>query len=1306
SGNGISVESTGKKLYELRKGSSLETKLLVGFCLMIRREVIDRIGLLDEELFLGNDDLEYSLRMRMNGFRLLIATDVFVYHKGQGSIAQLKGEEKERFERGEEARILFEKLKKTFGENNIPSSSDLWGLELFGVTPQGYLFQDKMGPKRTEAREKIRVLHVVNFLDVGGVETMLLSLLRSLNREIFDSSICCIWRKGDMAGEFEENGIRVDLIPLLKGNEIDYSEEEYQRLVEKMRGYHIIHWQWGGGNTLANRAAAEAGVPVTIETVQWPLRSRSTDVDAVVSVGDVVHRLQEGLKSMIIFNGFDSDRFTRDTRKAYDFRSPVIGRVSRLVPEKDPETFVRAAGFIQREVPEVKFLLVGGGPEERRLKSLAKQLGVDVIFTGMRRDVPELLASMDIFMYPVKNEAFGNVVAEAMAMGLPVITNRAGSMPELVLDGRTGILLDDTNPEAFADAALGLLRDPAKMKGYGKKGKEYAHRHLSSKRMVEKYEKLYIDLYEKKVLDKDRCWGKKRTCNAQIPSKMRNPSGPYKEKRVALIYDNTVRPDTTGEYCKRALERLCSVTHFLPSELDRISDGFDLYLNIDDSFKYLLPDRLRPSAWWVIDTHLQYQWDLMKARTFDYVFVAQRDGAERLRQDGIASATWLPLACDPGIHKKYRLKKRYDIAFVGNVGSGFRHELLNLIRKEFKNSFIGKVHFQEMARVYSQSRIVFNRSIKNDINMRVFEALSAGSLLITNGLDDNGLGVLFEDGNHLVTYGDGEELVKKIRYYLEREEEREKIAVAGIKEVRGKHTYERRMRTVLKECFQRERETNKSKNREKMTSVIIPTYNELEYTKRCLESLKRFTKGRYELIFVDNGSTDGTVEYLRSVISNPSPTIGYKLICNTENLGFARGCNQGIEAASGDYVLLLNNDVIVTERWLEGMIRCAESDIRAGIVGPCSNYVAGPQLDTNANYSTIEEMHSYAAQFRSHNRGRWFEVARIVGFCMLIKREVIEKVGSLDEQFGSGNYEDDDYCYRARLSGCRLMVAGDVFVHHFGSQTFIGNGIDYRKQMERNRRLFFEKWNVEPERRRRTIKTSGKLYLHSPGQKEGTKSARKVAERKVTDGMNYIGAGELEKAIRRFKDAVETDPGYSEGYNSLGCALFRMGRLQEAEESFNKAIELSEANITLWKNLGYLYLASKRYADSKRIFETVFPNNYQDMDIIMSLGQIALAENRRREAERFFSKGVAIDPEYAEAHFHLGILYKSQEQWERAEKSFRQAIAVDPKNFLPYNALGYCYIHQNREKEALDFFQRSLRLNPEQPDIREMVGNK
>ena len=161
-------------------------------------------------------------------------------------------------------------------------------------------------------------------------------------------------------------------------------------------------------------------------------------------------------------------------------------------------------------------------------------------------------------------------------------------------------------------------------------------------------------------------------------------------------------------------------------------------LQIDDGLNYELPETNCPRAFGAIDTHLDFDRSSKKAENFDFVFAAQRDGAERLRDQGTSTVTWLPLACDPDIHRRRALPKQHDVCFVGNVLPGDREALLEMIRRRFPNSIIGRWFLDEMAKVYSASRIVFNRSVKNDVNMRVFEALACGSLLLTNDLSDNG----------------------------------------------------------------------------------------------------------------------------------------------------------------------------------------------------------------------------------------------------------------------------------------------------------------------------------------------------------------------------------------------------------------------------------------------------------------------------------------------------------------------------------------------------------------------------------------
>ena len=241
-----------------------------------------------------------------------------------------------------------------------------------------------------------------------------------------------------------------------------------------------------------------------------------------------------------------------------------------------------------------------------------------------------------------------------------------------------------------------------------------------------------------------------------------------------------------------------------------------------------------------------------------------------------------------------------------------------------------------------------------------------------------------------------------------------------------------------------------------LVSIIVVTYNNLALTKRCLASIDLHTAGvRYEIIIVDNASADGSPHYLQQFAQGRSDV---RLLLNADNLGFAKANNQGLAVAQGDYLVLLNNDTVVTSGWAASLTRHCRQDRTIGLVGPVTNNI-GNEAKVAIQYGSLEDMPPQARAYTLAHLGESFEIYTLAFFCVMIPREVYSKVGALEEAFGIGFFEDDDYCRRVQQAGWRTVCAEDVFVHHHLSASFNKLGQDRKRELfERNKVIYEAKW--------------------------------------------------------------------------------------------------------------------------------------------------------------------------------------------------------------------------------------------------------
>jgi GT2 family glycosyltransferase/tetratricopeptide (TPR) repeat protein len=461
-----------------------------------------------------------------------------------------------------------------------------------------------------------------------------------------------------------------------------------------------------------------------------------------------------------------------------------------------------------------------------------------------------------------------------------------------------------------------------------------------------------------------------------------------------------------------------------------------------------------------------------------------------------------------------------------------------------------------------------------------------------------------------------------------------------------------------------------------LVSIIILTFNQLQYTRECVESILQHTREPYEIIFVDNGSSDGSIKWLREKISKEAH---WRLIENNSNLGFARGCNQGIAASAGEYILLLNNDVVVTEDWLSGMLECLESDPHTGIIGPVTNNISGLQKDAWATYETIKEMHGYAAMLKEKNRHRRIPLRRIVGFCMLFRRSLVEAIGMLDENFGTGNFEDDDYCLRAFLGGYRNLIAGDVFIHHYGSRTFIGNNIDYKATMGGHRKVFSEKWSNIP----RSSEVGKKL----------------LALGKLENAEELKAKGEFTKAASLCIEGIGEFPDEPLFYQSLAAILLEDKQYGEALEAIASIPEESRNGVRNLVITGYCQEGLDLDAEASESAEKILARDPDQTEALNLKGRLAFKSGDLKMAEDYYFKAMAFDPGYGEAYTNLGVLKWTEGLKEEGFSLLERGFILSPQKrdvatlyHTAVNETGDFKRGENIFREAKAFYPQDQRI--------------
>lgn len=363
---------------------------------------------------------------------------------------------------------------------------------------------------------RLRILFAIDELDIGGTEQQILEIVRRIDRDRFDPTVCC-FRHGAKAREIESLGVRV----LHEPKSLKADPGLVVRLSRMMRRerFDIVQTYLWGANTWARIAARMAGVPHVVASERnvdiWEERykrvigrwlARSTDRIIANSEAVKSYLVAQGVspaKIVTIYNGVNFDRFRAPcdpaVRRAELGLPPdavLAGVVARVEPAKDHATLLKAFALVSHRFPRLHLAIVGGGGELGRLRESAGELGIGerVHFTGARTDAAEWLQSLDFSVLSSVKEGLSNTVLESMAAGRAMIATDVGGNGEVIVDGETGFLVPPRDPGRLADAIARLAESEQMTTAFGRAGHKRVHSMFSVGRMVTRTEGLYREI--------------------------------------------------------------------------------------------------------------------------------------------------------------------------------------------------------------------------------------------------------------------------------------------------------------------------------------------------------------------------------------------------------------------------------------------------------------------------------------------------------------------------------------------------------------------------------------------------------------------------------------------------------------------------------------------------------------------------------------------------------------------------------------------------------------------------------------------
>jgi GT2 family glycosyltransferase len=437
-------------------------------------------------------------------------------------------------------------------------------------------------------------------------------------------------------------------------------------------------------------------------------------------------------------------------------------------------------------------------------------------------------------------------------------------------------------------------------------------------------------------------------------------------------------------------------------------------------------------------------------------------------------------------------------------------------------------------------------------------------------------------------------------------------------------------------------------------SVVIPCWNGAELTRACLDSLVRQEPAPPdEILVVDNGSTDATPQ-----LGAVHPTV--RVLRQERNLGFAGGVNVGLRAARGDTVLVVNNDTQAASNLLHELHRQLHAHDDLGVVAPLSNHVKGQaRIEVGDLGSTAAGRAAIVAELQQGPALQ--DVDTLAGLCLLARATTLATIGGFDERFGHGNFEDDDWCLRARLHGYRLGIARRTFLHHEGHATFQALGLDLRQELDKRRAQFIAKWQHDPAGLAHLAAWRGDLAVAA----DAARTARNRwplwpdADWHIARWLRVCG--EPAAAASHLGALLQTCPNHVEARVTLCLCQIEQGNTTTALETFaiaERAGLTAGHRRTLLLGFGNHAYRCGALAQARQYFAHALELFPDDGDARNGIGLCLLGAGDFTGAQPHFLS--ACERGSAAAHTNLGICQVRTGDLGGAKASFERAVELQP----------------------------------------------